>query len=116
MNEEEDLVLRLHREEVERIRGRPLEPSEPPLPVFVELPEGDPNSPLAAEWKLFRQEVGGLLRDGYRGRFVLIKAGHPMTVWDTMRDAVLAGRLLYGQEGCLIQEVKPLLRPLRAGA
>jgi hypothetical protein len=112
MNEEEDLVLRLHREEVERIRGRPPEPSEPAMPLSVELPEGDPNSPVAEEWRLFRQEVGRLLRDGYRGRFALIKTGHPMTFWDTLRDAARAGRLLYGQEPCLVQEVQPFLRPL----
>jgi hypothetical protein len=111
----EDLVLRLHREEVERIRGRPLEPSQPAFPPSLDLPEGDPNSPLAQEWKLFRQEVGPLLREGHRGRFALVKTGHPITLWDTLRDAAHAARLLYGQEPCLLQEVLPFLRPLRVG-
>jgi hypothetical protein len=111
----EDLILRLHREEVERIRGQPLVPAEPALPLSVELQEGNPNDPLAEEWKLFRQEVGRLLCDGCRGRFALIKTGRPMTVWDTLRDAVQAGRLLFGQDPCLIQEIQPFLRSLRIG-
>jgi hypothetical protein len=111
----ESLVRRLHREEVERLRGQPLERSEPAMPPSLDLPEGEPNSPLAEEWRLFRQEVGRLIHEGYRGRFALIKASHPITVWDTVRDAAHAAQLLYGQEPCLIQEILPFLRPLRVG-
>jgi hypothetical protein len=111
----EDIVLRLHREEVERIRGCPLEQSEPEMPLSLDLPEGEPNSPVAEEWKLFRQEVAQLLREGHRGRFALLKTGHPMTIWDTLRDANHAARLLYGQQSCLIQEILPFVRSLHNG-
>jgi hypothetical protein len=110
-----DWVFRLHREEVERIRGQPLGFPETPPPPSPDLPEGEPNSPFAKEWNLFRREVGRLIREGYQGRIALVKAGHPITVWDTLRDAAQAGQLLYGQGPCLVQEILPFLRPLRLG-
>ena len=45
----------------------------------------------------------------------LIKAGHPLTVWDTLADAARAGRLLFGTEPCLVQEIQPFLRSPRVG-
>jgi hypothetical protein len=111
----DDLVLRLHREEVERIRGKPLglAPSLPPS--SLDLPEGEPDSPVAQEWDLFRGEVSRLIREGHQGRIALVKAGQPITVWDTLRDAVQASQLLFGQEPCLVQEILPFLRPLGLG-
>ena len=37
-----DLVSRLHREEVERIRGQPLEPLQNALPPSFDLPDDPP--------------------------------------------------------------------------
>jgi hypothetical protein len=111
----EDLVLRLHREEVERLRGKPPEQSARATALSFDLPEGDPHGPLAEEWQLFRQEVARLIEEGYRGRFVLVKVGQSITVWDTLRDAAQAGQLLYGPGPCLIQEIQPFLRPLSMG-
>jgi hypothetical protein len=110
-----DLVLRLHREEVERIRNAPLQQPECLALPAADLPEAETNSPVAEEWNLFRKEVSRLLSEGYRGRIALVKVGHPITVWDTLRDAAQAGRLLYGQGPCLVQEILPFLRPLRVG-
>jgi hypothetical protein len=45
------------------------------------------------------------LAEGQRGRFALVKAGRPLTVWDTLADAARAGRLLFGTEPCLVQEI-----------
>jgi hypothetical protein len=109
---QESPVARLHREEVERLRGTPTPPPELPA---IDLPEEAADPSLAAEWKTFRQEVARLLAEGLRGRFVLVKAGHPLTVWDTLPDAARAGRLLFGTEPCLVQEIQPSLRPLRVG-
>jgi hypothetical protein len=111
-DEQESLVSRLHREEVERIRGTPTRPPELPA---IDLPEEPADPTLAAEWQLFRQEVARLLAEGQRGRFALVKAGHPLTVWDTLADAARASRLLFGTEPCLVQEIQPSLRPLRVG-
>jgi hypothetical protein len=108
----ESLVARLHREEIERRRGTPAPPPELPA---IDLPEESADPALAAEWRLFRQEVARLLAEGQRGRFALVKAGHALTVWDTLADAARAGRLLFGTEPCLVQEIQPSLRPLRVG-
>jgi hypothetical protein len=114
-NEAHDLVLRLHREAVERIRGEPPPAADRPATRSPDLPEAEPDSPVAAEWNLFRGEVGRLLREGYQGRFALVKVGQAVTVWDTRRDAIQAGQLLHGPGLCLVQEVLPFLRPLRIG-
>jgi hypothetical protein len=108
----EDRVARLHRDEVGRLRGTPVSLPEPPE---INLPEEPADPAFAAEWKLFRQEVARLLVDGKRGRFALVKAGHPVTVWDTLVDAAQASRLLYGKEPCLVQEIQPFLRSFRVG-
>jgi hypothetical protein len=111
-DKEEGLVSRLHREAVERLCGAPASPPELPP---INLPEEPADPALAAEWHLFRQEVAGLLAEGQRGRFALVKAGHPLTVWDTLGDAARAGRLLFAAEPCLVQEIQPFLRRLRVG-
>ena len=106
----ESPVARLHREEIERLRGTP--PPPPELPA-IDLPAESADATLAAEWQMFRQEVVRLLAEGQRGRFALVKSGHPLTIWDTLADAARAGRLLFGTEPCLVQEIRPSLRPLR---
>jgi hypothetical protein len=112
-DQHESPVTRLHREAVERLRGKPTPPAELPA---IDLPEEPADPALASEWKLFRQEVARLLSEGQRGRFALVKAGHPLTVWDTLADAARAGRLLFGTEPCLVQEIQSSLRPLRVGS
>ena len=109
---QESLVARLHREEVERLRGTPVSPPELPQ---INLPEEPADPAFAAEWKLFRQEVAQFLVAGKRGRFALVKAGHPITVWDTLADAAQASRLLYGNKPSLVQEIQPSLRSFRVG-
>jgi hypothetical protein len=74
------------------------------------LPDVEPGSPIAAEWEIFRREVGWLISEGNRGRIALVKAGRPITVWDTLRDALHAAQLLY-EEPFLLQEIQPSLRP-----
>jgi hypothetical protein len=108
-------VERLHREELDRIRGQRIPcPSVQSQPEHLALPEGDPNSPVAEEWAIFRREVTRLIEEGGKGRFALIKAGQPITVWDTLHDAAQAGRLLHGEAPCLVQQILPYLRPLSA--
>jgi hypothetical protein len=114
MNEDGgDLVERLHREAIERIiQGSPDAPPGPPVRDEVDLPDAAPDSPVVEEWNLFRREVGRLIREGARGRFALVKVGQPITVWDTLRDAVQAGDMLFGQAPALVQEIQPYLRSL----
>src|SRR4051812_1875478 len=100
MSEEaNDMVRRLHREQIERIRGATgVAPRETFLPPEMDLPEGSPDDPLYAEWSAYRKAVVRLLGEGQRGKFALVKDGHAITVWDTLRDAVQAGRLLHGEQ------------------
>src|SRR6478672_78125 len=87
---EEDLVIRLHREEAERMRreGVPsLLPAEAPTIPYTELPESQPDSPLAREWNFYRREVGRLLNEGLEGRWVLIKGEDLIGIWDRQADA-----------------------------
>ncbi len=107
---QESPVVRLHRDALERLRGAPLPVSEPPT---IDLPEEPPDAALAAEWRLFRQEVARLLAEGQLGRFALVKAD-TLTVWDTLGDAARAARLLFGAGPCLVQEIRSSLRPLVA--
>jgi hypothetical protein len=110
-----ELIERLHREEVERIRQAGEAPPGPrPRPRQIEgLPDAEPDDPVAPEWDLFRQEVERLIAQGDKGRFAVVKVGHPITVWDTLRDALHAARLLHGQQMCLVQEIQRYLPPLR---
>lgn len=74
-----------------------------------------PDDLVALEWEILSQELERLLTEGHRGRFALVKQGCPITLWDTLRDAAQASRLLYGSHPCLIQQVLPDLRPCRLG-
>jgi hypothetical protein len=108
-----DLVQRIHRETVERIRSQPLQPiPERPELKYTELPEAEPDSPVAEEWHIFRREVERLLSEGHKDKVALIKEGQPITIWDTLHDAAQAGWLLYGPGPCLVQQILPYLRPL----
>jgi hypothetical protein len=111
----DDWLQRLHREEVERIRNEPPHLEEELAEPTPDLPDAAPGSPFAAEWNLFCRLVVGLVHEGHRGRMALVKAGQPITIWDTPRDAVQASQLLYGPAPCLVQEIQPFLRPARAG-
>jgi hypothetical protein len=108
-----DLVLQIHQRELEQLRQAPL--TERPPPFVIDLPEGTPDDPLVEEWSLFRREVSRLLNEGGRGKYALVKLARPITVWDTLRDAVRAAELLFGTEPVLVQPIFPTLRPFRVG-
>jgi hypothetical protein len=111
-----ELVLRLHREALEHLDQLPCAPThEADERPHASLPDAEPGSPVAAEWEIFRQEVERLIREGYRGKFALVKAEQPILVWDTLRDAAQAARLLYGEGPSMVQQILPYLRPLRVG-
>ncbi len=104
------LAERLHREAIDQLcaQSRIVDP-EP------DLPDVAPNSSVAPEWDIFRREVEQLIADGHRNRFALVKVGHAITVWDTLRDALQASQILYGSAPCLVQQILPYLRSLRPG-
>jgi hypothetical protein len=111
-----ELVERIHRQALEQLRSEaPSEPEVGQETPQIDLPPAEPGSPFAEEWEAYRNEVRLLLAQGCRGRFALIRIGQPITVWDSLRDAAQAARLLYGSEPCLVQQIDSRLRPLRAG-
>jgi hypothetical protein len=111
-----ELVERLHRQALEQLPAQPHpEPGAQQDAQQIDLPPAEAVSPYAEEWEIYRNEVARLLAEGCRGRFALIRNGQPITVWDSLRDAVQAARLLYGSEPSLIQQIDSRLRPLRAG-
>jgi hypothetical protein len=111
----EDLVLRLHREEVERMRREgPLPPpAAPPGIPYTNLPEASPDSPLFLEWNAYRREVGRLLAEGKEEQFVLIKGQHLVGLYVTEREAREHGGRLFPCQSFLVHQVRaqePLLR------
>jgi hypothetical protein len=110
-----ELVRRLQGEEIDRLRAQwPFAVTRPER-VYPPLPEAEPGSPIKEEWDLFRAQVDELIRDGKRGKYAVVRVGHPITVWDSLGDALQAARLVYGDEKCMIQEVLPYLRGSRTG-
>src|SRR5262249_18061542 len=105
-----ELVRRVHRADLQRLEQLPAAPGG-----AGGLPDMPPGSPLGGGWDVFRRDLPQLLADGYARRFALLKEGHPTTVWDTLRDAAQAARLLFPGAPSLVQEIWPTLRPLRVG-
>jgi hypothetical protein len=111
----EDLVLRLHREEVEQMRREgPLPPpAEPPGIPYTDLPEASPDSPLFTEWDTYRREVGRLLAEGKEGQFVLLKGRQIVGLYGTEREALDQGYRMFPCQYFLVHQVRarePLLR------
>ena len=112
----EDLVRRLHREEVERVRreGRPIRPpAEPSTIPYHDLPPTSPDSPLAVEWNAYRKEARRLLTEGRQGQFVLIKGERIVGLCPTEREALDLGYRMFPGQAFLVHQVQarePLLR------
>lgn len=111
-----ELVDQVHRQALEQLRLQPFSHLDAvKTPTDLSLPAAIPGTPFATEWEILRHELSRLLAQGNRGRFALIRAGHPLTVWDTLHDAVQAGELLYNTQACLVQQITPCMPSLRAG-
>src|SRR5438132_12957508 len=83
----EDVVRLLRQQEAERLRIEPPPMPERPTLHYTELPAGMPDSPIAAEWDLYRREVGRLLAEGHQGRWLLIAQQEIVGLWDTEEQA-----------------------------
>ena len=112
----EDLVLRLSREEAERIRPAPPASSRPPeratIP-FTQLPDGPPGSPITTEWNFYRRIVGRLLEEGREGQWLLIKHEEIVGIWDTEADANAVRLERFLMQPVLMKQIlaqEPILR------
>ena len=80
---------------------------------YTELGDADPKSQLYLEWSCYKREVGRLLAEGNEGRFVLIKGGEIIGIFDTDDEASTEGYNRYLLTGFLIQQIRtwePVLR------
>ncbi len=105
---DDDLVVRVHREEVERMRreGFVLPPAAPITIPYTELPPGRPDSPLDLEWETYRREVGRLLADGKEWQFVLIHQQEIVGFYATKPEALGDGYRLFPNQGFLVHQVR----------
>ena len=112
----EDRVVRLHQEEVERLRARPSEqppgPERPTVPC-TQLPAAAPGSLLRAEWDFYRSVVGRLLAEGHEGKWLLIKNEEIVGIWGTEAEADAVRRERFLMQPVLMKQVlarEPVLR------
>lgn len=63
--------------------------------------------PLEREAETYRREVGRLLAEGHAGRHVLIKGDEVVSIWDTQRDALQAGRDRFGLDDIAVVKIDP---------
>ena len=83
--------------------------------LVQQLPDPPAGSPFEAEWKTFKREIYRLMCAGNQGRFALVKGDQVVSVWDTMKDAIQAGRERFGSEPIFVQEVQLYVKPLKSG-
>jgi hypothetical protein len=63
--------------------------------------------PLEREAETYRREVARLLAEGHGGRHVLIKGDEVVSIWDTQRDALQAGREKFGLDDIAVVKIDP---------
>jgi hypothetical protein len=85
------------------------------LPRPQDLPDLPEDDPLAREWRTYKREVVRLLAEGEVGRHALVKGDAVVSIWDTRRDAIQAGRERFGLEVFMVHEIQPVERPIRIG-
>ena len=108
-----DLVVRVHQEFRERNPPPPF--PEPPTIHYTELPPAKPGEPLAEEWETYRREVGRLLAEGNEGRYILIKGGEIIGIWDTRKEAFAAADQRFPLQPYLVHQIQERERIHRIG-
>ena len=108
-----DLVARVHREFMERNPPPPL-PS-PQTIHYTELPPSRPGDTFAKEWETYRREVGRLLAEGNEGRYILIKGGEIIGIWNREEDALATGYQKYPLQPFFVHQIQERERLLRIG-
>ena len=111
-----ELVARIHREAWERYRQQPPPPPpEPPTIHYTELPPAIPGSEIAEEWETYRREVGRLLAEGNEGRYVLIKYGQVIGIWETREEAMATAYQKFQLQPFLVHQIQERERIYRIG-
>lgn len=110
-----DLVVRIHREFVERSRAQRPSLSEPRTIHYAELPPSRPGDALADEWETYRREVARLLAEGNEGRYVLIKGQQIIGIWETLKEAFAEADKRFPLQSYLVHQIQERERILRIG-
>jgi hypothetical protein len=112
--DEFELIERLHRENTKSPRqGRPSSPRPRQTIHYTELVEDTSDTPAARDWNRYRREVGRLLAQGHEGKWVLIKGGEIVGIWDTEEEANRVRLQKFLMQDVLIHQVltnEPVLR------
>lgn len=66
---------------------------------------------LEREWRLFVEEMPRLLKEGNRGKYVLICGEKMDGIWDTLEEALAAGYDRFGLQPFLAQEINDKPEP-----
>lgn len=84
------------------------EPTRPTRPLVNITPGGREALKIyAQEIATYRRELPRLLQEGEAGRYALIKGDEVLSVWDTQRDVLQAGRERFGLAPIFVQEINP---------
>lgn len=83
--------------------------------LIDQVPDISDGEPLACEWRTFKREIYRLIGEGHAGRFALVKGDELVRVYDTLQEADLNGRALFGSEPFLVQEIQLYLKTQRWG-
>jgi hypothetical protein len=106
-----ELVRKVHRKEIERLRamGEP-KPEPPPIP-HSELPELSHEHELHREWNTYRFHVAEFLASGLAGVWILVKGDNVLGAYGRWEFAYIAAL-----EKALLHELSPpfLIHQIRA--
>ena len=69
---------------------------------LADLPE---EHPLAKELATYKREAARLITEGHEGRFVLIKSGSIVGIWDTRLEALNAGEERFGMVPMMVHQI-----------
>ncbi len=115
INNEQHVVQQLEREALEGRKWQTVPAIKRRTIHYTELPEIAADSPIAAEWNLYRREVGRLLAEGHEGHWVLIKGETIIGVWGTEEAADQVRLQRFLMQPVLLKRICERERVLRGG-
>lgn len=80
--------------------GEPVDPDAIPISENAKA--------LEREIRTYCRELPRLIQEGETGRFALIKGDEVISIWDTQRDGIQAGRERYGLEPIAVVPIDPI--------
>lgn len=72
---------------------------------YTEVLDPHPDDPCHREWMTWKEEMPRLLREGYEGKFILIKGDRIHGPYDSDEDAREVAHSVFPLQGVLIRQV-----------